>query len=225
MADVKRNECKQIDAESLRSWFLIYTRRAFKTIPEIENPEILDIGCGSGIPTMELARLSKGKVLGIDIDKSSLHTLEEKIRKAELSDRITTMKCSVKEMDFEDETFDIVWSDAIQVVGFKKGIKEWRRLIKPNGFLVIHDSKIDFENKLESICESGYKLLDYFIIDRDIWFKEYFLPLSEAVDQVRKFCKLDSETISEIEKYQNQLNEFEKNPELNESVFFIMQKV
>jgi len=32
-----------------------YTRRAFQMLPKVENPHILDIGCGSGVPTIELA--------------------------------------------------------------------------------------------------------------------------------------------------------------------------
>jgi ubiquinone/menaquinone biosynthesis C-methylase UbiE len=195
-------------------------------LPEIDNSCLLDIGCGSGIPTMELARLSGGQVLGIDIDQLRLDKLEEKIGKENLSDKVHTLNCSIDEMNFEDESFDIVWSEgSISVVGFEKGINEWRRLIKPKGFLVIHDSLINLDSKLEQISKSGYKLLDYFIIDRDVWFEKYFLPLSIEVDHVREYCKLEPDTIREIEKYQNQLNEFERNPELNQSVFFVMQKI
>ncbi len=45
-----------------------YTKKAFQELPELNNPKILDLGCGSGIPTLELARLSHGEILGIDIE-------------------------------------------------------------------------------------------------------------------------------------------------------------
>jgi len=41
---------------------------------------ILDIGCGSGVPTLELARLRHGQITGVDIDHACL---EELARKAE----------------------------------------------------------------------------------------------------------------------------------------------
>jgi hypothetical protein len=45
-----------------------YTRKAFgqieKELPEI--PEILDIGCGKGMQTLELARLSQGAITAVD---------------------------------------------------------------------------------------------------------------------------------------------------------------
>lgn len=43
-----------------------YTRRAFEMLPKLDKPRILDIGCGPGGPTMELARLSGGSVIGLD---------------------------------------------------------------------------------------------------------------------------------------------------------------
>jgi tRNA G46 methylase TrmB len=43
------------------------TRRAFNTIPKHpEQPLILDIGCSPGVQTIELARLSKGRIIAKD---------------------------------------------------------------------------------------------------------------------------------------------------------------
>ena len=66
-------------AEQLRKTFLKYTRKAFETLPKLDEPRILDIGCGSGIPTLELAGLSNVEIIGIDIDQSALDELDKKI--------------------------------------------------------------------------------------------------------------------------------------------------
>ena len=73
--------------ERIRKRLLKYTRKAFRMLPEMDKPRILDIGCGTGIPTMELARLSNGRITGLDIDKTALNELYIKIEKAGLSDR------------------------------------------------------------------------------------------------------------------------------------------
>ena len=44
------------------------------------------------------------------------------------------------EMSFLDDSFDIIWAEgSIYLIGFERGLKEWRQFIKPNGFLVVHD--------------------------------------------------------------------------------------
>ena len=45
-----------------------YTRKAFEFLPKINKPRILDIGCGGGVPTTELANLSDGKIIALDND-------------------------------------------------------------------------------------------------------------------------------------------------------------
>ncbi len=68
------SEKKELVRERLKK----YTRQAFRMLPEFTNPTILDIGCGSGIPTLELARLTQGEILGIDIDQIALDKFKQK---------------------------------------------------------------------------------------------------------------------------------------------------
>jgi predicted TPR repeat methyltransferase len=42
-----------------RRGLLKYTRKAFLSIPPVDNAEILDIGCGTGVPTLEITSLDK----------------------------------------------------------------------------------------------------------------------------------------------------------------------
>jgi len=142
-----------------------YTRRAFQMLPELDQPHILDIGCGSGVPTMELARLSDGQIIGLDIDSSLLDQLAKKIEEAGLSDRVKTLKCSMLELDFPDESFDLIWAEgSIARIGFERGLKEWRRFLKPKGFLIVHDEVTNITQKLEQISGCGYELLGHFTL-------------------------------------------------------------
>lgn len=69
-------------------------------LPKLDKPRILDIGCGSGVPTMELARLGQGEVIGIDIDQPALDKLTKKIREAGFSNRVQAVNCSILDMVF-----------------------------------------------------------------------------------------------------------------------------
>lgn len=223
---MNRNICEGMDVDGIRSNFLVYTRRAFKLLPRIEKPKILDIGCGSGVPTIELARLSKGYVTGMDIDKSQLEKLKAKVRKEGLGGRVKVMECSMLEMNFNDESFDIIWAEgSISAVGFERGIRDWRRLIKKDGYLVVHDALLGLEGKLERIGEAGYELIDHFTVGREIWMNEYLLPLKESLAEYDRCCEPDIQNSEEIIRYRREIEDFERHPELNESVFFIMKKI
>jgi ubiquinone/menaquinone biosynthesis C-methylase UbiE len=140
----------ELDLDHFRARLSKYTRRAFRILPELKKPRILDIGCGSGVPTIELAKLSDGETIGIDIDQPLLDKLNRKIEKEGFSNRVKTRKCSLFEIDFPDESFDIIWAEGtISIIGFEKGLGEWRPLLRANRFLVVHDDNKNLSYKLE----------------------------------------------------------------------------
>lgn len=50
-------------------------------LPRLDNPRIMDVGCGTGVVTIELARLSGGSIVGVDTDKLALDKLQLMARK------------------------------------------------------------------------------------------------------------------------------------------------
>jgi len=219
-------ELFEIDKDLLREGLSKYTRKAFQMLPELDKPRILDIGCGSGVPTMELARLSNGQIMGLDINQSLLDKLARKIEEAGLSDRVRTLKCSMFELDFPDESFDIIWAEgSISRIGFKKGLKEWRRFLKPNGFLVVHDEIKNIIEKLEQISSCGYDLLGHFTLPEDTWWTEYYGPLEKRIHEIRIKYIDEAKALLELDNEQREIDMFKKNPRLYGSVFFVMQKI
>lgn len=203
-----------------------YTRKAFASIPKPENPRILDIGCGSGVPTIELARLCDCRIVALDNDRYQLSLLEKKVKYKGLEDRIEVINCSAKNMNFPDESFDIIWSEGlIFVIGFEKGLKEWRHILKPGGYMAIHDEKGNVEQKLELITACGYELLDHFILDRDIWWNEYCAPMEREIHNIQNKYPGESNLIGKFGRELREIELFNKEPEKFESVFFVMKKI
>lgn len=194
-------------------------------IPRLDSPFILDIGCGTGVPTMELARLSDGEITALDIDQQSLDALNKKIAESGIQDRVKAIKCSIFDMQFPDESFDIIWAEgSINVIGFERGLKEWKRFIKTNGFLVIHDEQGDIEQKLKRISLYGYELLGYFLLDKDKWLAEYFFPLQELISDFREKYANDAEVLKEIQDAEQEIDIFKKDTERNSSACFVLKK-
>jgi ubiquinone/menaquinone biosynthesis C-methylase UbiE len=216
----------EIDRDHFREQLLKYTRKAFRLLPELDKPRILDVGCGSGVPTIELAKLSKGEVVGIDIDQSLLDELNRKIEREGLSNRLETKKCSMFEMDFPDESFDIIWAEgSISVIGFERGLKEWRRLLKLGGFLAVHAEARNMLDKLEMIPSLGYELLNEFLLPEDAHWIEYYKPLEIRIRKLRAKYKNDPKTLEVLRKHQNEIDMVKRNPKKFSSAFYIMQKL
>jgi ubiquinone/menaquinone biosynthesis C-methylase UbiE len=213
----------ELNKDRLRERFAKYTRKAFQMLPELDKPTILDIGCGSGVPTLELARLSNGLVIGLDIIESLLDELTRKIEAAGLSNHVKTVKSSLFEMDFPVENFDIVWAEgSIYVIGFEQGLKAWRRLIKPTGFLVLHDEIGDLQEKLMQIPRCGYELVGHFVVSEDEWWRKYYEPLEKRIKDLRVKYGDDEEALKVLEKEQREVKMFKRSP--RGSVFFVLRK-
>lgn len=220
-----KNLLYKIDRDRFRKKLLKYTGQAFGLLPEVSNPDILDIGCSTGVPALELARLSKGNITGIDVDGQSIDIFNEKIDKQKLNSRIKAVKLSMFDIDFPDETFDIIWAEgSIFAIGFKKGLVEWRKLLRKNGLLVIHDEFKDHDKKIAMIFENGYNMIDCFMISSDAWWEEYYKPLEKHIKKLFNKYKNDTEAQSILRKEQNEIDTFKSKPENCSSIFYILQK-
>ena len=194
-------------------------------LPKMDKPRILDVGCGSGVPTLELARLSHGEVIGIDIDQNALDKLASRIPDSGFSDWVKALNCSFINMDFPDDSFDIIWSEgSIYAIGFEKGLREWKRFLRPGGFMVIHDEQGNVSEKLEQISKCGYELLGYFLLSKETWWIEYFAHLQKLITEAQTTCSNNLKVLEDIQEAQEELDMFTKNPERNSSVFFVMKR-
>jgi ubiquinone/menaquinone biosynthesis C-methylase UbiE len=211
--------------DHLREGLVKYTRKAFRLFPQMDKPKILDIGCGSGIPTLELARLSQGDIIGIDVDQPALDRFTRKIEESGLAKRVKANECSMLNIDFPDASFDIIWAEgSINVIGFERGLKEWRRLIKTGGFLVVHDDLGGLTEKRKQVSRCGYELINYFVLSEDIWWNDYYALLEKKLNEIRTKPTSNQKTIAALSDDQHEIDTFRRDPKRYRSVFLIMRK-
>ena len=220
-----KNLDREFQKDMLRGRLVSHTRRAFEMLPRLDDPSILDIGCGTGVPTLELARLSNGQIFALDISQPHLDELESKIESAGLSGRVKAIRGSLFEIHLPDEAFDIIWSEgSIQFIGFERGLREWRHLLRPRGFLVVHDEIGNLALKLSQIPQCGYSLLGHFTISEKIWWRDYYKPLEQRIQQLRAEHRDDPDVLDSLAKEQDEVGTFRKEPRRFASVFLVMQK-
>ena len=213
------------DRDRVRSNLLPYTRKAFGLLPKLSRPRILDIGCGTGVSTIELARISGGVIVGVDIDRNALDGLLKRAEEEDLSSKVTVVHSSMQEMDFRPNSFDIIWTEgAIAYIGFEQGLSEWRDLLVPEGFLVVHDAMTDLLGKIELTRTCGYTIVGQFELPPNIWWNEYFAPLKKQLKTVQKMGSLDDRVIKEIRMAEREIREFDSESNRFGSVFFVLEK-
>jgi len=216
---------RELQKDQLRANLLRYTRQAFQMLHSLESPAILDIGCGSGVPTLELARLSTGQIISVDIDQACLEELARKAEAAGCADRVKTVHCSLFALEFPDESFDILWAEgSIAIVGFERGLMEWRRLIKPHGLMVVHDELGNLPRKLRLVETSGYMLLGHFIVAAATWWREYYAPLEDRIRELRGRYAGDPRALAVLAAEEREVEMVKRSPERYASVFFVLQK-
>jgi ubiquinone/menaquinone biosynthesis C-methylase UbiE len=219
------------------------TAKAYKMIPGLpDKPKILDIGCGPGKQTLELARLSKGKITALDNHQPFLDKIARDAKAAGLSQYIETINQDMNQMSFPAASFDLAWSEgALYIMGFENALIKCRELLKRNGALAATDmvwltdnpspaarefakeyeSMKNIPDNLELFKKNGYKVLGHFTLPASSWFAEYYDPMQERINELRPKYEGDQTARAVIDMAQKEIDGFKQCSEEIGYEFFI----
>ena len=106
---------------------------------------------------------------------------------------------------FPNASFDLVWAEGTAyILGWDKALRQWKRLLAPNGKLVATDTFWLTENRspgaaafwaadplmmtvddaAEIARRAGYVVVDTYVQPESDWCDEYYDPLSSRVDEL-----------------------------------------
>ncbi len=132
--------------------YFLTTRNPARRLVELASPkeggQVLEIGCGTGFATFQLAdRVTvSGEILAIDISEKMMNVGREKARAMGVSN-VHFRAMDGAQLDLADSSFDLVIS-VHALFGFDnipKAIGEWRRVLRDDGKVAFssfsHDHK------------------------------------------------------------------------------------
>ena len=103
---------------------------------------LLDVACGSGGPTLRIARETGCTAVGVELHEEGIAAARDQARAEGLDDRVSfTQGDASRPLDFDDATFDgLICVDAINHLPDRQRVlRDWRRVLKPDGRLVFTD--------------------------------------------------------------------------------------
>jgi SAM-dependent methyltransferase len=123
------------------TWRTVQNSAAY-LIPELRaGLTLLDVGCGPGTITVDLARrLAPGHVVGVDAS-AEIVTQAAALAQDEAVHNATFQPGDVYALDFPDDSFDIVHTHQVlqHVANPIAAIREIRRVLKPGGLFAARD--------------------------------------------------------------------------------------
>jgi ubiquinone/menaquinone biosynthesis C-methylase UbiE len=143
-----------------------------------------------------------------------------------LGSRVKAVNLSLSEVEFPDETFDVVWSEGvIGNIGFEASLKEWQRLLKHNGYLAIHYQTSRVADALPRIPQHGYSLADTVQLPEDAWWTEFYKPIEEKMSALLHKYRNNSDALNLLKQYKGEMDMVKKNPSSFSAAFYIMKKL
>lgn len=142
-------EARQGFPEEVMAWFWTFVKNR-------DTPRILDLGCGTGISTRQIAKGS-GVVIGCDIDGQMIAEAKKAY------DGLEYVVATAEKLPFSDAEFDAVTAfSAFHWFANGRALSEIKRVLKPRGifYIVNKNDAGDFKEGYRSIFKKfcGYIL-------------------------------------------------------------------
>jgi SAM-dependent methyltransferase len=161
-------------------------------------PRVLDIACGPGMQTMDLASLlPDAQITAVDLHEPFLQEVRRRAAAAGVAQRVEALRADMAALPFAPGGFDLIWCEgAAYIMGVRDALTAWRPLLRPGGRLALteavwlkpgapepvqrafaeYPAMADLEANRRLVRECGYELLGDFVLPNSAWWDDYYGP-------------------------------------------------
>jgi SAM-dependent methyltransferase len=170
-------------------------------------PRVLDIACGPGMQTMNLADLlPSASIVALDNHAPFLAEVKRRASAHGVGARVATVRADMAAIPFPSASFDLIWCEgAAYILGVEKALRHWRLLLAPGGKLALteavwlrpdppetlrrwwsdgYPAMGDVESSRGLVRACGYTLLGDFVLPESTWWDDYYTPMRARLVQL-----------------------------------------
>jgi SAM-dependent methyltransferase len=170
-------------------------------------PRLLDIACGPGMQTLDLAELlPDAGIVALDNHQPFLVEVARRAASRGAGGRVTTVRADMASIPFPSHSFDLVWCEgAAYIMGLESALRAWRPLLAPEGKLALTEAvwlrpdppepvrrcfasgypgMADVPSCRKLVGDCGYALLDDFVLPEGAWRENYYEPMCARLAQL-----------------------------------------
>ena len=224
------------------------TLRALQFIDPIDEMlRIADVGCGTGCPTMTLARHTQGSIRAVDLFPTFITKLQANAAEVHLDDRIHAEMGNMESLPFQEGGLDLIWCEgAIYNIGFKRGMNEWNRFLRKGGYIAVSEAtwfteerpkeiedfwmdaypEIDtVAHKVEVMQKAGYVPVATFMLPENCWTDNFYVPQKLIQETFLKRYKGNKTAEELIASQRHEVEMYNRYGQYYGYVFYIGKKI
>lgn len=223
------------------------TLRALSLVPGIgPQTRVLNPGAGTGLEARVLAENAPVQITAIDNHQPYVEELNRQAHALGIADRLKGHVGDMHRLEFPPGSFDLIWCEgSIYLVGFEQGLRDWHRLLTPDGHVALtevcwrnldpppecaafwaqeYPAIRDVPARLGAIEACGYQLMAHFPLPAMAWWDDYYGPLQRRIVEFRVRHNGDADAQQLADSVQREIDLWHRYSEFYGFEFFVMRR-
>lgn len=225
----------------------VSTRRALAMVRGLPtHARVLDLGCGPGAGSAELAALTGWNVIALDRHAPFVARARQRARDAGGPGRVRPVCGDMRDLPFPPGSFDLIWAEgSLYSIGFANGVDTCAGLLRPGGYLACSEAVWtvadppdtirrwwdaeygdigSIDTKAGVIRAAGLTVLGHFTLPRDAWARHYYAPIRARLEALRQAWADDEAGLDVIGAFETEIAMHDRFGDTYSYEFFVARR-